>query len=258
MNEDEKSSNLQWDLWIGQEVWYPQRKQEEFCTLKQKIGFMGGGVDWKIRTNTHTTKQRPGIDLFSIGIFFKQAILDMEYIQLHVQQSFSVLCSIRAEDSFRLDFLNRIPVIWKMKIKPRMIPTTDFHPIQLCIPPNISQWPDLVSINLQNSIQASTLAKGHWKLVPLMKGNSIHFCNQPTWWPGTQNSAIYRKTRALLPLFCPGQRLWTWMEMWDWAGRSNNSRNLADWTGRKVCWHLHSTLERFSFPTFSVCPHLKD
>lgn len=57
MNEDEKSSNLQWE-WIGQEVWCPQENQEEFCTLKQKIGLMGGGgrLDWKMKTNTHITK----------------------------------------------------------------------------------------------------------------------------------------------------------------------------------------------------------
>lgn len=31
--------------------------------------FNGGGLDWKIRTNTHITKQRPGIYFVSIHHF---------------------------------------------------------------------------------------------------------------------------------------------------------------------------------------------
>lgn len=65
--------------------------------------FAGGGADWKIRTNTHITKQKPALYLVSIPHF-----LQTGNIRHGVQQSFSVLWSIRAEDSFRLDFLNRI------------------------------------------------------------------------------------------------------------------------------------------------------
>lgn len=68
--------------------------------------FNGGGAGWKIRTNTHLAKQRPVIYLVSIPHFPQTGTL-----RHGVQQIVSVLGSIRAEDSFRLDSLSRIPVI---------------------------------------------------------------------------------------------------------------------------------------------------
>lgn len=177
--------------------------------LHPEVGnwFSGGGVDWKKQTLIRPNKGQ----LFMLStflIFIKQG---MEYMQL------SVPWSIRAQGSFWLDFLNRIPEMRMMKFKARLTLTANYAPplkhqhLQKGTASGSSKNPSVIQVVLFS--EHTTLPHVH----------SFH------------SSA-------------PGECLRTCIQMWESPGWTNGRRSLANWTGRKSVHQLDSSADKYIHP----------